>query len=76
MAKITWRLVALLAAACLAASMARAQASSGPADGNHPWRQHAVFFYEIYPRSLAHRNHDGVGDSRGIASGLDYLKDL
>jgi alpha-glucosidase len=75
MEKITLRLVALLAGACLAASMARAQTSSGPAGGNHPWWQHAVF-YEIYPRSFAHSNNDGVGDLRGIASKLDYLKDL
>ncbi len=75
MKKISLRLVALLAGACLAASMAVAQASSGRADGSHPWWQHAVF-YEIYPRSFADSNNDGVGDLRGIASRLDYLKDL
>src|SRR5271166_4514184 len=75
MRKITLRLIALLAGACLAASMAVAQASSGLADGSHPWWQHAVF-YEIYPRSFADSNNDGVGDLRGIASKLDYLKDL
>ncbi|MGB8065899.1 MAG: alpha-glucosidase [Candidatus Sulfotelmatobacter sp.] len=41
----------------------------------HPWWQHAVF-YEIYPRSFADSNDDGVGDLNGIASKLDYLKDL
>lgn len=41
----------------------------------HPWWQHAVF-YEIYPRSFADSNGDGVGDLNGIASKLDYLKDL
>ncbi|HKN16727.1 MAG TPA: hypothetical protein VJX47_07280, partial [Candidatus Sulfotelmatobacter sp.] len=60
MRKITLRLIALLAGACLAASMAVAQASSGLADGSHPWWQHAVF-YEIYPRSFADSNNDGVG---------------
>jgi alpha-glucosidase len=42
---------------------------------NHPWWQHAVF-YEIYPRSFADSNNDGIGDLKGIASKLDYLKDL
>jgi alpha-glucosidase len=75
MRKITLRLVVLLVGACLAASMALAQTSSGPTDRSHPWWQHAVF-YEIYPRSFADSNNDGVGDLRGIASKLDYLRDL
>jgi alpha-glucosidase len=41
----------------------------------HPWWQHAVF-YEIYPRSFADSNNDGIGDLKGITSKLDYLKDL
>src|SRR5271165_453537 len=41
----------------------------------HQWWQHAVF-YEIYPRSFADSNDDGIGDLKGIASKLDYLKDL
>ena len=44
------------------------------AQGHH-WWQHAVF-YEIYPRSFADSNNDGIGDLNGIASKLDYLKDL
>jgi alpha-glucosidase len=44
------------------------------ADG-HQWWQHAVF-YEIYPRSFADSNNDGIGDLKGITSKLDYLKDL
>jgi alpha-glucosidase len=44
-------------------------------DKEHPWWQHAVF-YEIYPRSFADSNNDGVGDLNGITSKLDYLKDL
>jgi alpha-glucosidase len=39
------------------------------------WWQHAVF-YEIYPRSFADSNNDGIGDLKGIASKLDYLKAL
>jgi alpha-glucosidase len=41
----------------------------------HQWWQHAVF-YEIYPRSFADSNNDGIGDLNGIASKLDYLKAL
>jgi alpha-glucosidase len=55
---------------------AQAQSSSRRADAEtHPWWQHAVF-YEIYPRSFADSNNDGVGDLNGITSKLDYLKDL
>ncbi len=53
--------------------MASAQ-TSAPSDA-HPWWQDAVF-YEIYPRSFADSNNDGVGDLKGITSKLDYLKDL
>ena len=41
----------------------------------HQWWQHAVF-YEVYPRSFADSNHDGIGDLNGITSKLDYLKQL
>jgi alpha-glucosidase len=41
----------------------------------HQWWQHAVF-YEVYPRSFADSNKDGIGDLNGIASKLDYLKQL
>jgi alpha-glucosidase len=44
------------------------------AEGNQ-WWQHAVF-YEIYPRIFADSDNDGIGDLKGIASKLDYLKDL
>jgi alpha-glucosidase len=41
----------------------------------HQWWQHAVF-YEIYPRSFADSNNDGIGDLNGIRSKLGYLHDL
>lgn len=40
-----------------------------------PWWKHAVI-YEVYPQSFQDSDGDGVGDIRGIASRLDYLKDL
>ena len=50
-----------------------------PADADSPakdtWWKHAVI-YEIYPRSFQDSNGDGIGDINGIASRLDYLKDL
>lgn len=40
-----------------------------------PWYHNAVI-YEVYPRSFADTNGDGVGDLNGITAHLDYLKDL
>jgi alpha-glucosidase len=38
------------------------------------WWQRAVF-YQIYPRSFADSNADGIGDLDGITAHLDYLND-
>ena len=42
---------------------------------NLKWWQKAVF-YQIYPRSFADGNGDGIGDFIGMTAKLDYLKDL
>lgn len=39
------------------------------------WWQKAVF-YQIYPRSFADGNGDGIGDLAGMISKLDYLQEL
>jgi alpha-glucosidase len=58
----------------LSLSLSAQTAGAVDAEG-HQWWQHAVF-YEIYPRSFADSNNDGVGDLRGITSKLDYLQSL
>ncbi|USQ75472.1 glycoside hydrolase family 13 protein [Ornithinimicrobium cryptoxanthini] len=40
-----------------------------------PWWRHAVI-YQVYPRSWADGNGDGIGDLPGITSRLPYLADL
>jgi alpha-glucosidase len=39
------------------------------------WWREAVF-YQIYPRSFADGNGDGIGDFAGMIDRLDYLRDL
>jgi alpha-glucosidase len=58
----------------LSASLCHAKGHNVDA-GRHQWWQNAVF-YEIYPRSFADSNGDGVGDLNGIDSKLGYLQDL
>ena len=41
----------------------------------HAWWKEAVV-YQIYPRSFADSNGDGIGDIKGITAHLDYLKEL
>ena len=41
--------------------------------GAQPWWQRAVL-YQVYVRSFADSNDDGVGDLRGITDRLEYLQ--
>jgi alpha-glucosidase len=76
MKSIVLRIARSLIFVCLLGLAATAQTSSTAADAaGHPWWQNAVF-YEIYPRSFADSNNDGVGDLKGITAKLDYLKEL
>ena len=73
---MTRRLTIFLSALLLAGSMF---AQNNPSQSNavdeagHQWWQNAVF-YEIYPRSFADSNNDGIGDLNGIDQHLDYLR--
>ena len=44
-------------------------------DSNFLWWRDGVI-YQIYPRSFADSNGDGIGDLQGIQSKLDYLVEL
>jgi len=74
MREMSVKLIRLLIALSLTASLASAQSKNTPVDAEgHQWWQHAVF-QEIYPRSYMDSNNDGIGDLNGIASKMDYLK--
>jgi alpha-glucosidase len=66
------RKISVLTGAAFLIVSASAQPPARDPEG-HRWWQHSVF-YEIYPRSFADSNSDGVGDLKGIASRLDYLR--
>jgi alpha-glucosidase len=57
----------------MAAVTAEPTAADPTTDPNW-WRQAVV--YQVYPRSFADSNGDGVGDLPGLTSRMDYLADL
>lgn len=42
---------------------------------NKDWWKEAVF-YQVWPRSFADGNGDGIGDLKGIYDKLEYIKEL
>ena len=71
-ARLNLKLAAAVSFALLSAGVSAQRTESTE---NVPWWKHAVF-YEIYPRSFADSNNDGIGDLNGINEKLEYLKNL
>jgi len=68
-------IIARCAAAAMFLAVACAQPAPDPAGNDPNWWKSAVI-YEIYPRSFADTNGDGIGDLNGITAHLDYLQNL
>ncbi|WP_240320741.1 glycoside hydrolase family 13 protein [Sphingomonas crusticola] len=65
----------LSAASAVPLAAAPVAMPANAAAGANDWWKKAVI-YELYPRSFADSNNDGIGDIKGITGRLDYLADL
>ena len=54
--------------------MAAIRETTGTSSQGRPWRDAVI--YQIYPRSFADADGDGVGDIAGMTSHLDYVASL
>lgn len=69
-------LLCVVLVSCATPSAPRPAAEAAPVSGwQLEWARGAVF-YEVFVRSFADSNGDGVGDFNGLTSKLDYLKGL
>ena len=64
----------ILAPVLFIASATVMSAQKPNAPGSEWWKR--AVFYELYPRSFADSNNDGIGDLNGITSKMGYLRDL
>src|SRR5437660_1433031 len=67
-------LLLLVLCGCTTASAAGRQRAVAPV-ANQEWARGAVF-YEVFVRSFADTDGDGIGDFRGLTAKLDYLASL
>jgi alpha-glucosidase len=76
-AQLRYWFITILFLVLAASGLAQTKRPAAPprdAEG-HEWWRHAVF-YELYPRSFADSNNDGIGDLNGITSKMEYLQKL
>ncbi len=55
--------------------MARREDKRGSFESDPHWYKNAII-YQVHIRAFADSNGDGIGDFRGLADKLDYLRDL
>ena len=60
----------------LVASLEHAKAAAVNTNGRQAQAWQREIVYQIYPRSFADANGDGIGDLKGIVSKVEYLRNL